>query len=114
MEQNEVLFKLNKDIEKFDLVSYFIKLYDYLERFIINCLIKNYYSLKVTKDARSLLKEIFIELNIFIYGTIHYEYFYDFESSLKRYKYISDKITNFSSALIILNSDNKKKNLHVF
>ena len=64
--------------EWIELVSYFRKITEIVDNYIIKCSIKNYYSNNGLNDARSLLRKIIENLNIYIYDMLHVEYFITF------------------------------------
>ena len=71
--------------EWIEYVSYFRKMCDFIDFFILKCSIRDYY-IEDTISARSLLRKIMENLNFYIYDIIHYEYFLSFDESIKRFK----------------------------
>ena len=84
--------------------SYFRKMNEVLDYYIIKCLIKNYYSTKKFTSARELISKIVKNLNYFVYDKIHYDYFFNFDDTIHRFKYLEKIILDSN-----LFSDIKKK-----
>ena len=81
-------------IEWIEYVSYFRKICQSLDYYIIKSLINDYYSSNESYSSRFLIRKIIENLNIFIFDIIHHDYFNNFDDMIKRFKYLQKMITD--------------------
>lgn len=91
-------------IEWIEFVSYFRKLCESMEFYMVKCMIKDYYS-EGLPSSRYLLRKIMENLNLYIYDVIHYEYFLTFEDSINRFNKLKILILDSQSFF----TDDKKR-----
>ena len=65
-------------IEWIEYVSYFKKICEFLEFYIIKSLVNNFYSKTKFISSRQIITKIIENLNFYIYDKIHYDYFFSF------------------------------------
>ena len=97
--------------EWIEFVSYFNKMCDFLDFYIMKSLVKNYYSLDKNnyQHSRKLISAIVKNLNLYIYDIIHVEYFISFETTINRLRFLKDIINTNKSF-----SEEKKRNFIEF
>ena len=81
-------------LEWVNYISYFTKFCKFLDYFIMKSLVINYYSESNYLDSRQLITRIVKNLNFYIFGFIHHEYFCTFEFTINRFKFLKDYITS--------------------
>ena len=90
-------FKFKKNgffiIEWIEFVSYFRKFVAILDFYILKSLIRNYYSHDSYQSSRTLIIKIIQNLNYFVYNQDHFEYFITFDSSIIRFRILTQIIS---------------------
>lgn len=90
--------------EWIEFISYFRKLEKVLDFYIFKSLIRNYYSIDTYQNSRTLITKIVYNLNAFIYDQDHIEYFINFDSTVIRFRKLSQIINGTNNF-----TDEKKK-----
>lgn len=89
-------------------LNFFKTLSDRFEFFIIRCLINDYSHLENKYTARNIITKIVINLNIYIFDIIHFEYFNSFDDTINRFRYLFKTVNeNFTFS-------SKKKTKFIF
>lgn len=90
----KIYFEIKKPSSRFfilewiEFTGYFKKILEVLNYYIIRCLIKNFYSTTKDFSARELITKVVKNLNLYIFDKIHYDYFFVFDDTINRLKYL--------------------------